>query len=400
MKSLRTLFKVGRGPSSSHCIGPERACIYFNNKHDASKLDRVEVILYGSLALTGKGHNTDKVIEETIDNKNIKIKFNITEKNIDHENTMDIIGYKDNKEVARERIYSIGGGDIRIEGVKSTKADPEIYDEKSFDEIKEYCQKKKISLLDYVYQHEDNEIKCFLSDIFEAMLISCEAGFKLKGYLPGKLGIKYQAKLILDSKINMDEQNKFLSAYAYSINEYNATNGTVVTAPTCGACGTLPSVLIYAYKNAGFTKKQVIDALAIAGIIGNIIRRNGSISGAEAGCQAEVGSACAMAAAAWCFLNKGNLDQIESSAEIALEHHLGLTCDPILGYVQVPCIQRNALAAIKAVESASLSLMLSNYQIISLDNVIKVMKETGKDLKEGYRETSLSGLAKLIKKLK
>ncbi|MFH5882129.1 MAG: L-serine ammonia-lyase [Candidatus Izemoplasmataceae bacterium] len=394
MKSIRELYKIGRGPSSSHTMGPEKACKLFKARYEA---DHYRVILYGSLSLTGKGHLTDKVIKETLENVDVIFSSEFIE---EHPNTMDIIGYNGQTEVARSRVYSIGGGTIRFEG-DIYEESPHVYPHQSFKEIKTYCENENIRLYEYVERFEDQDIYTFLAEIWEAMKASIENGLSQVGTLPGDLKVERKARHLYVNPMKNEPseiyENRMVAAFAFAVNETNASGGTVVTAPTCGASGTVPAVLKYMQIRHKFKDKAVLRALATAGIIGNVIKHNASISGAEAGCQAEVGSACSMAAAAHADLFKLKLDQIEYAAEIALEHHLGLTCDPVLGYVQIPCIERNAVAALRAIDACGLAYFLSDSRKIDFDTVVETMFETGKDMPPNYRETSCGGLAKKYK---
>lgn len=395
MKSLRHLYKIGNGPSSSHTMGPEYASHYFLSV--APDADNYKVILYGSLALTGKGHLTDVSIKEVFAERDVEIVFNIEEKDLPHENTMDFIAYKNGDIVARRRVMSIGGGDIRVEGEKSIEP-PEIYSESCFKEIEDYCLSRNIRLCDYVYEREDKEIKDYLSEVWQVMKSEIQSGLTTSGILPGGLNVERVAQLLYGRR-HIDEspetrQNRIVCAYAFAAAEQNASCGRIVTAPTCGACAVLPAVLKYMQDTKGFSDDKIIDALAVGGLIGNIVKQNASISGAECGCQAEVGTACSMAAAALCELFEMGIDQIEYAAEMSMEHMLGLTCDPICGLVQIPCIERNAVAAMRALNALSLANFLTGTRKISFDMVVKTMYETGKDLHASYRETSEGGLAK------
>lgn len=395
MKSLRHLYKIGNGPSSSHTMGPEYASQYFISV--APDADNYQVILYGSLALTGKGHLTDVSIKEVFADRNVEIVFNVEEKDLPHENTMDFIAYKGGEVIVRRRVMSIGGGDIRVEGEKSVEA-PEIYSEKCFKEIEDLCLSRNIRLCDYVYEREDEHIKDYLAEVWSVMKAEIQSGLTTSGILPGGLNVERVAQLLY-SRRHIDEspetrQNRIVCAYAFAAAEQNASCGRIVTAPTCGACAVLPAVLKYMQDTKGFTDDKIIDALAVGGLIGNIVKQNASISGAECGCQAEVGTACSMAAAALCELFEMGIDQIEYAAEMSMEHMLGLTCDPICGLVQIPCIERNAVAAMRALNALSLANFLTGTRKISFDMVVKTMYETGKDLHASYRETSEGGLAK------
>ncbi len=395
MQSLRELYKIGNGPSSSHTMGPKRAVEIFKNKHlDATKF---KVILYGSLALTGIGHLTDYIIQKTLEGYETEIEFNTKEECKVHPNTFDIFAYKNEEQIAYWRVYSIGGGTFKIEGKKEIDF-PDIYKEESFSEIKKYCREKNIDLYDYVCKVEGEEIKEFLSEIWISMQNTIQKGLKESGIIHGKLHLDRRAKNIYENVLpNEDEtmkQARLLSSYAYATSEENACGGIIVTAPTCGACGVLPSVLYYMKEKYNIEDKKIIKALAVAGVIGNLVKTNASISGAECGCQAEIGTACSMAAGAAAYLFNLNFEKIENAAEIAMEHHLGLTCDPIYGYVQIPCIERNAIAAMRALDAAKLSMILVENRKVSFDVVVETMYETGKDLQSHYRETSEGGLAK------
>lgn len=395
MKSLRYLYKIGNGPSSSHTMGPEYASHYFLGV--APDADEYKVILYGSLALTGKGHLTDVSVKEVFGDRKIEIVFDTEEKDLPHENTMDFIAYKNGEISERRRVMSIGGGDIRVEGERSIEP-PEIYSEKCFKEIEDYCLARNIRLCDYVYEREDEHIKDYLAEVWQVMRAEIQAGLTTSGILPGGLKVERVAQLLYGRR-HIDEspetrQNRIVCAYAFAAAEQNASCGRIVTAPTCGACAVLPAVLKYMQDTKGFTDEKIIDALAVGGLVGNIVKQNASISGAECGCQAEVGTACSMAAAALCELFEMGIDQIEYAAEMSMEHMLGLTCDPICGLVQIPCIERNAVAAMRALNALSLANFLTGTRKISFDMVVKTMYETGKDLQASYRETSEGGLAK------
>lgn len=395
MKSIREFYKIGNGPSSSHTMGPEKATRFFKERY--AEADSYEVILYGSLAYTGKGHLTDKIIEKTCAPKPVKIIFDQKTECRVHPNTMDLIAYRNGNEIGEWRVYSIGGGSIKIEGEETIEI-PDIYQYKSFEKIKKYCKQKNISLYEYVYENEDTGIKVFLKDVWHTMEYTVREGIKQEGIIPGKLQLLKRAKSILEKQVEHEtqeiEKTRLLTAYAYAVSETNASGGIIVTAPTCGASGVLPAVLYYLKEKYQYTEDEVINALATAALIGNIVKENASISGAECGCQAEIGTACSMAAAACAQLRNNSMDQIECASEIAMEHHLGLTCDPIYGYVQIPCIERNAVASMRAIDSADMASLLSETRKISFDMVVDTMYETGKDLHTHYRETSEGGLAK------
>ena len=394
MQSLKTLYKVGIGPSSSHTMGPQYAAEYINEKYpDASK---VKVILYGSLALTGEGHGTQIALANTLKAPN-EITFNLEEKDLPHPNTLDFVVYdSDGCEVKTIRAMSIGGGEIRIEGEPSV-CNPEIYPQKNFEEIKEYCLLHHLRLSDYVAKFEGEDIFVFLKTIWERMKLTVREGLAKEGILPGGLEVERKAKYLYAQR-HMDEtpetrENRLVCAYAFAASEQNAGGGMITTAPTCGASGVLPAVLYYMQEKKGFTDFEMAKALAAGGIIGNVVKQNASISGAEAGCQAEIGTACSMAAAALAELHFMDLDQIEYAAENAMEHYLGLTCDPVCGLVQIPCIERNAVAAMRAINALSLANFLTATRKVKFDTVVDTMYQTGKDLQHKYRETSEGGLA-------
>lgn len=393
MQSLRKLYKVGIGPSSSHTMGPQYAAEYINDTYPEA--DFVKVILYGSLALTGEGHGTDKALSTTLKAEN-EIILNTDEKDLPHPNTLDFIVFKQGEEIAKVRAMSIGGGEIRIEGVPAVTA-PEVYPQKNFEEIKDYCLMHHLRLSDYAAKFEGEEIFPFLKSIWERMKLTIREGLYHEGVLPGGLEVERKAKYLYAQR-HMDEtpetrENRLVCAYAYAASEQNAGGGMITTAPTCGASGVLPAVLYYMQEKKGFTDFEIAKALAAGGIVGNVVKQNASISGAEAGCQAEIGTACSMAAAALAELHFMDLDQIEYAAENAMEHYLGLTCDPVCGLVQIPCIERNAVAAMRAINALSLANFLTATRKVKFDTVVDTMYQTGKDLMHKYRETSEGGLA-------
>ena len=396
MQSLKELYRIGKGPSSSHTIGPERACKLFLSEN--ANATSFVVRLYGSLAKTGEGHGTEKVIESVLGN----VKIELDEKTEQpHPNTMELIAYMGTSNLAQMRVYSVGGGAIQIEGRPSVEGQ-NVYDLQSMTDIRAYCERKNMRLYDYVFEREGEDLRDYLLDVWNTMKEAVSRGVHKTGILPGGLEVERRAKVLYDGAVENEgaefRENRLVCAYAFAVSEENAGGGTIVTAPTCGACGVLPAVLVYAKEWSGYTDEEIVNALATAGLIGNLIKTNASISGAECGCQAEIGSACCMATAALAELRGLTLGQIEYAAEVAMEHHLGLTCDPICGLVQIPCIERNAVAAMRAINAASLAYFLSDSRKISFDLVIKTMYETGKDLKGSYRETAEGGLAKLYKK--
>lgn len=395
MQSLRELYKIGRGPSSSHSIGPDRASRRVKEMYPDA--DHFKAVLYGSLALTGKGHQTDEVIVDALAPLPVDVVFDCETPCTIHPNTMDLIAYRGEKCLGKERIYSVGGGTIRFEG-ESESAVEEKYVLHSFAEISRYCREHNLRIWEYVEECEGEEIWDYLYEIWKQMKTSIRHGLSATGTLKGGLDTQRKANHLFNQR-HIDEsaqtkENRLVCAYAFAVSEQNASAHTIVTAPTCGSCGVLPAVLKYMQDTRGFTNTEVIHALATGGIIGNLIKTNASISGAECGCQAEIGSACSMAAAALAELFEMGLDQIEYAAEVAMEHHLGLTCDPIGGLVQIPCIERNAVAAMRAINALSLANFLTSSRKISFDTVVKTMYETGRDLHGSYRETSQGGLAK------
>ena len=402
MKSIRDIYKIGKGPSSSHTMGPERAAKYFKAEHPEA--DAFRVILYGSLSKTGVGHGTDRVLMEVLSPLPTQIVFSKEDLVGSHPNTLDFIALKDRAEIGTLRVESIGGGDIKVPGQAHLDS-PEVYPENSFAEIADFCKWRYIDKLsDYVELNEGEEIWDFLMDVWQTMKQAIADGLAAEGVLPGGLNVQRKAKELYEKDPGTHEPGLLefqkIAAYAYAVAEQNAGNGTIVTAPTCGACGVVPAVLKYAQDTKGFTDEQIIRGLATAGIIGSLTKRNASISGAECGCQAEVGTACSMAAAALAELYDQNLDQVEYAAEVAMEHHLGLTCDPICGLVQIPCIERNAVAAMRAMNACNLSYFLTGSRRISYDMVCRAMHETGINLNHRFRETSEGGLAKIYARKK
>jgi len=397
MKSIRDIYKIGKGPSSSHTMGPERAAKLFRSNYPDA--DEFRVVLYGSLSKTGIGHGTDRVIREVLSPLPARIIFSQETLTDSHPNTLDLFALKEGKEIGFLRVESVGGGDIRFPG-STRKDNEEVYIEHSFAEIADFCKWRYIDKLsDYVELNEGPEIWDFLMEVWLTMKNAISEGLQAEGVLPGGLNVQRKAKYLF-AQVPHEQTPALLefqtiAAYAYAVAEQNAGNGTIVTAPTCGACGVVPAVLKYAQDTKGFTDEQICRGLATAGIIGNLTKTNASISGAECGCQAEIGTACSMAAAALAELYGQNLDQVEYAAEVAMEHHLGLTCDPICGLVQIPCIERNAVAAVRAMNACNLSYFLTGSRNISYDMVCRAMKETGVNLDHRFRETSEGGLAKL-----
>lgn len=399
MKSIKSIYKIGYGPSSSHTMGPAYATADFLKLYKDT--DFVKVILYGSLAKTGKGHGTNRAVSETLSSVRHDIVFDTETTTVVHPNTLEFIAFKNTMEIGRKRYYSIGGGEIQTDD-KQFYEEKQIYGESSFEEIAQYCKSKNIRLSDYVFNHEGDNIKPFLLNVWKTMQNSIFEGLSKTGTLPGGLSVERKAQFLYNQK-HIDEspqtkENRLVCSYAFAVSEQNADCGIIVTAPTCGSCGVLPAVLKYMQDKNSFSDGDILRALAVAGLIGNIVASNASISGAECGCQAEIGTACSMAAAALCELFEMGIDQIEYAAEVAMEHHLGLTCDPVCGLVQIPCIERNAVAAMRAINALSLANFLFKSRKVSFDIVVETMYQTGKDLSHLYRETSEGGLAKLYKK--
>ena len=395
MESICELYRIGRGPSSSHTMGPERACLQMKKKYPDA--DGYRVVLYGSLAMTGKGHGTDRVIRETLAPLTGEVVFDRETPPERHPNMMDFILYSRGIEIANERIWSVGGGAITPD--EEEKQSPSVvYPHSSFAEITTECARRNIRLWQYAEEIEGEELFPYLASVWDAMKAAIERGLSVRGVLPGGLGTERRAQIIYQKK-HIDEspqtkENRLVSSYAFAVSEENAAGGVIVTAPTCGSSGVLPAVLRYMQESRGFSDVDILRALAAAGVIGNLIKTNASISGAECGCQAEIGSACSMAAAALAELFGMGFDQIDYAAEVAMEHHLGLTCDPIGGLVQIPCIERNAVAAMRAINALSLANFLADSHKISFDLIVKTMYNTGTDLPLGYRETAAGGLAK------
>ena len=396
MKSLKQLYKIGVGPSSSHTMGPVKATELFLSKYDG--YDSYTVTLYGSLAMTGEGHGTDRAIINAFGNRKVKVVFDKTTKCV-HPNTIDFEAFKEGATPVKMQIFSIGGGEILVAGEKHVEG-KEVYTHNSFQQIKEYCKSNNLRYWEYAVRFEGEDILKFAKEIWKTMQNSVHEGLNVEGILPGGLNVMRRAKKLFCAKDDLTRhirRDRIVSAYAFAVGEQNASGGTIVTAPTCGAAGVIPAVFTYAKEQQGYSDSDICKALLTAGIIGNVIKTNASISGAECGCQAEIGSACAMAAAGLAELYGLNLDEIEYSAEVALEHHLGLTCDPVCGLVQIPCIERNAVGAMRAINAVSLANFLTEGRKIAFDTVVAAMYETGRDISEGYRETSTGGLAKLYK---
>lgn len=379
-------------------MGPDKACRRF--KKQTAEADSYTVTLFGSLAATGKGHLTDVAVKEAFYPVECEVFFDDGASDLPHPNTMKLTALKSGEIIAEQTVLSVGGGEIKVVGEES-KESSDVYPHGTFAEIKEFCEQNNLRLWQYAEIFEGEGIWDYLSTVWEEMNRCISRGLKTEGVLPGGLDTQRKAKTLYEqyalNESDRSSENRLVCAYAYAAAEENASGGTVVTAPTCGSCGVIPAVFKYLQKKNGFSDGDISKALATAGIIGNVIKTNASISGAECGCQAEVGTACAMASAGIAELCGMTLDQIEYAAEISVEHHLGLTCDPICGLVQIPCIERNAVAALRALNEVTLATFLSDSRKISFDVAVKTMYETGKDLNRNYRETSAGGLAKLYK---
>ncbi len=396
MYSLRELYKIGKGPSSSHTMGPNNAARLFGERHtDAA---RFEVTLYGSLAATGKGHMTDLAILEVLEPIGpVKINWEPSRFLDYHPNGMLFKAFGADDTLQEEwTVFSVGGGALSEGPGKEMSKSGEVYDLNTLNDIIEWCDANGRSIWEYVEICEGTEIWDYLQEIWEAMKASVVRGLNNEGRLPGPLNLsrkasKYHVKA-LGYQPNLRSRG-LVFAYALAVSEENASGGTIVTAPTCGSSGVIPGVLYHLATSHAFSDIKILRALATAGIIGNVVKQNASISGAEVGCQGEVGVACAMASAAACQLFGGSPYQVEYAAEMGLEHHLGMTCDPVCGLVQIPCIERNAFAATRALDSNIYSTFSDGRHRISFDHVVEVMKQTGHDLPSLYKETSAGGLA-------
>lgn len=396
MDSIKELYRIGAGPSSSHTMGPQNAAHKFLQRNPEAA--RFRVTLYESLASTGKGHLTDWAVHQVLGDTRCEILWKPDEKMPRHPNGM-FFEALDNAGTVTDswKVYSVGGGAIMAEDEPRQSAN-KVYDLPDLASIMARCEDKGLTYWEYVTHCEGEGIWDFLAEIWQAMQSAVERGLSAQGVLPGSIGLRrqawnYMARTKLAHK-TMHQTGK-VTAYALAVSEENAAGGIIVTAPTCGSCGIVPAVLYYLRDTLHATDTDILRALATAGLIGNIIKHNASISGAEVGCQGEVGSACAMAAAAATQLMGGTVRQIEYAAEMGLEHHLGLTCDPVDGLVQIPCIERNACAATRALSRAQMAILSDGVHRIAFDEVVAVMAQTGHDLPSLYRETSRGGLAKV-----
>ncbi|MFV0332047.1 MAG: L-serine ammonia-lyase [Dysgonomonas sp.] len=392
MESIRNLYKIGHGPSSSHTMAPQKAAQMFKNENESATSFRVT--LYGSLAATGKGHMTDVAIINTLLPYPTEIVWEPETVLPFHTNGMKFEAIVKDESVKEWIVYSIGGGDLSDGKSKVDKQT--LYDKNTMKDILEWCQRTGKTFWEYVEDTEGKEIYDYLLEVWKTMEAAIHRGIDAEGLLPGGLGLQRKASMYSIKAKGYQGSMKsraLIYSYALAVSEENASGNIIVTAPTCGSSGTLPSVLYHLNVNHNFSDQKIARALATAGLIGNIVKTNASVSGAEVGCQGEVGVACAMAAGAACQLFGGSPQQIEYAAEMGLEHHLGLTCDPICGLVQVPCIERNAFAAARALDSCSFAMLSDGKHLINFDKVVRTMQQTGHDLPSLYKETSLGGLA-------
>lgn len=398
MKTIRELFRIGLGPSSSHTMGPRKAAEIFAERHAEAAF--FEVTLFGSLAATGKGHLTDVAIQGVI--PDIKIVWEPKVFLSFHPNGMEFRSYNAAHELTDSwQVFSVGGGALMEENLRNLDS-REIYDLNTMTEILEYCEFTGKSYWEYVEECEGKEIWDFLREVWRVMREAVERGIDTEGVLPGPLHLRRKAVQYYVRASGYRDNLKsrgLVFSYALAVSEENAGGGMIVTAPTCGSCGVLPGVLYHMQKSKEFSEWRILRALATAGLVGNVVKHNASISGAEVGCQGEVGVACAMASAAANQLFGGSPAQIEYAAEMGLEHHLGMTCDPVCGMVQIPCIERNAYAAARALDANIYSTFSDGTHRVSFDKVVEVMKQTGHDLPSLYKETSEGGLAKDYKQM-
>ncbi len=400
MESIREIFRIGAGPSSSHTMGPKRAAELFRERYHSARAFRVT--LYGSLAATGKGHLTDVAITQALAPVQSEIVWKPEEILPEHPNGMqfEALDESGQREGDAWVVFSIGGGALRIPGeVRETR---EVYPHHTLADIIRWCEDAGLPLWRYVREYESREVWEYLGEVWSVMQRALHRGIKAEGQLPGGLRLERRARTFyLKAKRSgpLFQRNGILAAYALAVSEENASGGEIVTAPTCGSSGVVPAVLSFLCDYAEAQDDDIIKALATAGLIGALVKTNASISGAQVGCQGEVGTACAMAAAAAAQLMGGELAQIEYAAEMGMEHHLGLTCDPVAGLVQIPCIERNAFAATRAVDCADYSLLSDGRHRISFDEVVETMRQTGLDMNSSYRETSMGGLARVFRPL-
>jgi len=393
MESIRNIYRIGYGPSSSHTMGPRTAAETFLSRY--SEAASFQATLFGSLAATGKGHLTDKAINEVFSGRQLKIIWKPEIFLPRHPNGMTFEAFDENaNKIGEWTAYSIGGGAVVDDNTKTESA--EVYPFTTLNEIMKWCNKHGRSYWEFVQEFEDESIMDYMNEVWKVMKEAISRGLENEGVLPGSLNLPRKASsynVRAASFTGTLRKRALLFSYALAVSEENAAGGKIVTAPTCGSCGVLPAVLYYQNTEHNHSETKILRALATAGLIGNVVKKNASISGAEVGCQGEVGVACAMASAATTQLFGGTIFQIEYSAEMGLEHHLGLTCDPVCGLVQIPCIERNAFAAGRALNHHVFAILSDGRHRISFDKVVETMKRTGKDLPSLYRETSMGGLA-------
>lgn len=396
MESIRQIYRIGQGPSSSHTMGPRRAASIFLEKISGKRVTKFVITLYGSLAATGKGHLTDKAILEGLgEGVPTEIIWKPKEFLPFHPNGMLFEAFADGNLVESWQVFSIGGGTLANEEFNEQKVES-VYELSKISDILAWCNKTGYTFWEYVEQCEGKEIWDYLAEVWEVMQDAVRRGLTTEGIMPGGLGLQRKALNYNVRSRGMSGSMKsrgLIYSYALAVAEENACGGQIVTAPTCGSCGVMPAVLYHLKSSHDVTDQRILRALATGGLFGNIVRTNASVSGAEVGCQGEVGVACAMAAAAASQLFGGTISQIEYAAEMGLEHHLGLTCDPVCGLVQIPCIERNAFAAARALDANSYSNFTDGRHRVSFDSVVEVMKRTGHDLPSLYKETSEGGLA-------
>ncbi len=393
MKTIKEIFRIGIGPSSSHTMGPRKAAELYSRRFPDA--DGYRVTLYGSLSATGRGHMTDRAVLDVLTEEKTELIWNKDFLDF-HPNGIKFECREGNRYTNPWTVFSIGGGALAEEG-KSTISLPELYDLNTMTEILQYCEWSGKSYWEYVEDREGSEIWAFLKEVWDVMKDAVERGLDAEGVLPGPLHLRRKAASYYVKATGYKDNLRtrgLVFAYALAVSEENASGGRIVTAPTCGSCGVLPSVLYHLWRSRDFSENRILKALATAALFGNVAKTNASISGAEVGCQGEVGVACAMAAAAANQLFGGSPAQIEYAAEMGLEHHLGMTCDPVCGLVQIPCIERNAYAATRALDANIYSTFTDGIHRVSFDKVLEVMNQTGHDLPSVYKETSKGGLAK------
>lgn len=397
MESLKELYKIGPGPSSSHTIGPRIACLRF--KEAFPNAEYYQVDLFGSLSLTGKGHYTDKICMDTLAPTTTKVYFH-DEFQKEHANIMELRAFSEKQEMGMWKVASIGGGSITI--LNLPPENKEKYKESSLEEIEAICQQQNITLFDYVMQNEP-DILTYMKHVYDTMVHCVNRGLTKEGELPGSLHFPRMAKVMYENALDESDpialEKSLITAYAFAAAEENASCQEVVTAPTLGSCGVVPATMLYFQKHRGISEDKIIEALCVAGIFGNLVKTNATISGAEGGCQAEIGVACAMAAAGVSYLMGLSTLQIGYAAEIGIEHNLGLTCDPVGGYVIIPCIERNGVAALRALDAAHYAKTIGSNKpnFVSFDAVVRTMRSTGMKIPMELKETSLAGLASEVK---